>query len=236
MSVTDVLEITQIEQSQSMKEVTANEATNAVALALADTLSLDLGVLTSPYTVATPDPALRCVRFACTGSPSATFVIIHPAKKHLFVLDNATGKSVTCKVTGLTGVTVPANDVRLLYCDGTDVTEVMAQPHDISAYYSGVLASNAVVLRNVAVRAWHLPTDAAGSAVSAATAATASTTLTLKKNGSSIGTAVVSASGTTAAFTVTATSFAALDVLTVTGPSSADATLANVALTLLGTR
>lgn len=109
-------------------------------------------------------------------------------------------------------------------------------PYDLSAFYPGVLANSAVVLRHVAVRAWSLPTNAAGSALSAGTAATGSTTFTLKKNGSSIGTAVVSASGTTAAFTVTATSFAALDVFTVEGPATADTTLANVAISLLGTR
>lgn len=108
--------------------------------------------------------------------------------------------------------------------------------HDLSAFHPGVLANGAVVLRHVAVRAWSLPTNAAGSAVSAGTAATGSTTLTLKKNGSSIGTAVVPASGTTASFTVTATSFAALDVFTVEGPATADTTLANVAISFLGSR
>jgi hypothetical protein len=108
--------------------------------------------------------------------------------------------------------------------------------HDLMVFYPGVLSNSAVVLRHVAVRAWSLPTNASGSALSAGTAATGSTTLTLKKNGSSIGTAVVSASGTTAAFTVTATSFAALDILTVEGPATADATLGNVAISLLGSR
>ena len=115
-------------------------------------------------------------------------------------------------------------------------TQTATFAHDLAAFYPGVPTSRAVLLRHVAVRAWSLPTNAAGSALSAGTAATGSTTLTLKKNGSSIGTAVVSASGTTAAFTVTATSFAALDILTVEGPATADATLADIALSLLGTR
>jgi hypothetical protein len=108
--------------------------------------------------------------------------------------------------------------------------------HDLAAFHPGVPTASAVLLRHVAVRAWSLPTNAVGSALSAGTAATGSTTITLAKNGVGIGTAVVSAAGTTAAFTVTSTSFAALDVFTATAPASADATLANVAISFLGTR
>lgn len=134
------------------------------------------------------------------------------------------------------GATVTGNSTVTGTLTATSFTATNGWPYDLFVFYPGVLANSAVLLRHVAVRAWSLPTNASGSALSAGTAATGSTTLTLKKNGSSIGTAVVSASGTTAAFTVTATSFAATDVLTVEGPGTADATLANVALSLLGTR
>lgn len=72
----------------------------------------------------------------------------------------------------------------------------------------------------------------------AGVAATGSTTFTIADNGTTIGTIVFSASGTTGAVTITGTPYAlaAGHVLTVTGPASADATLANFGFTLGGTR
>ncbi len=63
----------------------------------------------------------------------------------------------------------------------------------------------------------------------AQTAATASTTVTLKKNGSSTGTAIWSAAGTVPAITITGTplAYVAGDIFTVHAPASADATLAD---------
>lgn len=69
--------------------------------------------------------------------------------------------------------------------------------------------------------------------------ATGSTTFIVNKNGSQIGTIVWAASTATPTFTTTsgaAQSFAAGDVLTVVGPATADTTLANWGVTLLGTR
>jgi len=69
-------------------------------------------------------------------------------------------------------------------------------------------------------------------------AATGSTTFTIADNGTPIGTIVFSASGTTGAFTISGSPYtvAAGHVLTITGPASADATLANANFTLAGTR
>lgn len=65
-------------------------------------------------------------------------------------------------------------------------------------------------------------------------AATASTTVTIKLNGSSIGTAVWASSGTTATMTITSSpqSYSAGDHVTFHAPSSADATLADIDITL----
>ena len=73
---------------------------------------------------------------------------------------------------------------------------------------------------------------------SSGVAATGSTTFTIADNGSTIGTIVFSASGSTGAVTITGTPYtlAAGHILTVTGPGSADATLANMNITLGGVR
>lgn len=74
----------------------------------------------------------------------------------------------------------------------------------------------------------------ANCAGKALVAATASTTVTIKLNGSSIGTAVWAASGTTATMTITSSpqAYSAGDHVTWHAPATADATLADITITL----
>ena len=76
------------------------------------------------------------------------------------------------------------------------------------------------------------------SACKVGTAATASTTYTIKDNGVSIGTAIISAGTTTCATTITASPYAVISghALTITGPATGDATAADVGITFGGTR
>jgi len=81
------------------------------------------------------------------------------------------------------------------------------------------------------------PTGLTGSQGTAGLAATATTTYSIRKNGSNAGTMVFAAGATTATFTMaSATTFMAGDVLTIVAPVSPDATLANLAWTLVGSQ
>jgi len=82
------------------------------------------------------------------------------------------------------------------------------------------------------------PSGGTGSSGTAGTAATGSATLTMAKNGTAFATFVWAAAGTAATVTLTtATSFnGTSDVLTLTGPATADATLARLGINLAGTR
>ena len=112
------------------------------------------------------------------------------------------------------------------------------QPVDVGTYISGVPTASEVVLGYVFTRAVTFPDDFAGSQSTAGVAATASTTFAVKKNGSSVGTLVFSAAGSTGAFLTSggSTSFAAGDLLELVAPASPDATLANVRVTFMGVR
>lgn len=84
--------------------------------------------------------------------------------------------------------------------------------------------------------AFSLPAGLTGSRGSAGVAATASAVFSLNKNGTPFGTATFAAAGTVPTFAAaSATDFTAGDVLTITAPATADATLADIALTLDGT-
>lgn len=82
-----------------------------------------------------------------------------------------------------------------------------------------------------------IPASLTGSAGYSGTNATSSSVFTLSKNGTSFGTITFSSGSSTGALSAaSSTSFSAGDRLTITCPSSQDATLANVALTIYGTR
>lgn len=138
----------------------------------------------------------------------------------LIAWDNAVANAATQNATDITNLT------------GT-VTGLKVEP--IAGFSSGVPAGSAVVHRFIATRAFSLPIALAGSQFKAGTAATASAVINLAKNGSNFATATFAAAGTVATLAAaTATSFAAGDILTITAPASADATLANLVFNLKG--
>ncbi|SPK73720.1 conserved protein of unknown function [Cupriavidus taiwanensis] len=116
------------------------------------------------------------------------------------------------------------------------VASAAGSVYDVGGYISGTPADGEVVWKFYSPRAWTLPAGAPGGAKSGA-AATGSSAFTFAKNGTSIGTLSWSAAGTVATLSITSsTSIAAGDLLTLTAPTPADATLADIAFTLAGTR
>jgi hypothetical protein len=111
-----------------------------------------------------------------------------------------------------------------------------AQPATVSGSFSGTPSGNQQIFRYVFAGTVIFPVGLAGSAGNAGTAATASATFKLEQNGTQVGTMVFAAGATTASFTMgAATTFHGGDVLTIVAPSPADASLANLAWSLVGT-
>jgi len=81
-----------------------------------------------------------------------------------------------------------------------------------------------------------IPASMAGSTAAAENAATAATVLSLRKNNVEFATVTFAAAGTTGTFSASAlTTFAATDKLKIVASATADATLANVSVTIVGT-
>jgi hypothetical protein len=113
----------------------------------------------------------------------------------------------------------------------------MANPiYDLAAYVPDAPAGSAEVARWAISRSVDFPTDFGASNAVAGVAATASTVLTVRKNGTSVGTITFGAAGTVGAFSGTAWSVVADDVVTITNQATADATLAQIGITLTGER
>jgi hypothetical protein len=108
-------------------------------------------------------------------------------------------------------------------------------PYDVLCGIVGKPANGEMVLLFVAPRPFRIPANAGGSRLKAGTAATGTAVFSIQKNGSEFLTGTVAASGTTATFAGSQTDFAAGDVLRIVAPASADATLADIAITLAAT-
>ena len=106
--------------------------------------------------------------------------------------------------------------------------------YHLTHFAAGQPASNAVIFRHVFSRAARLPAGGGFSRAVAGIAANAPSTFALLKNGTSVGAVQFAAGEAAASFSVaSAVDFAAGDVFAIAAPDPQDATLADVALTLV---
>jgi hypothetical protein len=129
---------------------------------------------------------------------------------------------------------MPKGDGNAVHFYSGALTQV-SPPYDILCGIVGKPSNSEVVLLFAAPRAFRIPANASGSQLKAGTAATGSSVFSIAKNGTQFLTATVAAAGTTATFASSQTDFAAGDVLKIVAPATADATLADIALTLAAT-
>lgn len=106
------------------------------------------------------------------------------------------------------------------------------QSYDFNAYYPGKPTASQVIFQAKILRACQIQTGTHQGVAGASS--TASAVFSIKKNGTQFGTATWAAAGTVPTFSVTQTTFAAGDIVTITAPSTPDSTLANITLGLFG--
>lgn len=108
-------------------------------------------------------------------------------------------------------------------------------PYDVSIFVVGKPNAADVVARLLAVRAFNLPANLVGSIAKAGVVATTDAVFLIKRNGSQIGYITFAAGATGGVFTfASAVSVAVGDLLTFHTPDTQDATLADMACTLMG--
>lgn len=224
--------------SQTQKEVTINDATDALDLALTASLSLDCSA--GGTVSVTTSQAQRHVRLALTGTPAAAFNVQLPAVPRILAVANGTSVAATVKnATGAT-VDVPAGKQAFIYASGNGVTPVGAALTD-AVYDFGMTAlatpvANALLGKVVLPRAVTLPPNFAGARGHVDVPPTAPVDLTVTRNGTAIGTVTIATSGALSFATSggTAIALAAGDVVRFVAPGTPDATLAGIGLTLTG--
>lgn len=248
---TDALEVTLVDPNQTGKAVSINEGIDGLASALAKSMALDMGTLSSPYTLPYDSAeggdksGLHVIMYRVTGSPGTATEIVHPAVEHLFLVVNATDADVTFKCSGQPGTTLATGDSTLMYCNGTDVEDAGTLQGSVGgiadfgfASPNGIVPTTSQVIgRTVAARTIYVPADMAGSKGYIATNPTASFAIDVKVDGTSIGTITISTGG---AFTF-ATSGGIAQVIAsgsrieFVAPATVDATAAGIAATILAT-
>jgi len=232
------LGLAHIAASQNQKEVTANADLDGLDLALTNPTTINL--TDAPY-VMTAAIANGNMAFTFTGALTANRLITLPSKKVYVVWNETTGGQTLTFGTTLVGRTAQVAPLSspayytVLYCDGTNVDVVSDRPFDISLYAPGVPTAGQTLLRFNFTRYVLFPNGLTSSQGSVDVAATSPVTATIKKNGSSIGTVNITSSTVTFTFS-NSVLFAPGDVMTIIAPNPADATLAGLAVTLLGLR
>jgi hypothetical protein len=241
MSTSPNLLIAHISSSQASKEITCNSGFDSLDGAIAGQFTKALS--DANYTLADPSEARVNLVFVFTGALTAGRNIIVPTSAKLYIVKNSTtgGFALTVKTASGTGIAVSAGDgYVILYADGTNVVKGAATgpaPFDVAVTAPGVGTNAQLLLRVKLARAVTFPASATLSQASASANATASTTYTFKKNGSSFATVNYALGASVGTWTQASDSvFAAGDLLELDGPATADATLANVGITLAGVR
>lgn len=114
------------------------------------------------------------------------------------------------------------------------VARIPALRFHIKTFFPGTqTAASQLILRDHAAIADTIPTS--GNKASAKTASTGTAVFTIKKNGSSVGTVTFTTSAT-GVFSISSPITRAIDdILTIEGPATADATLADISFTLAAT-
>ncbi len=235
------LDIVHVAASQNQKEVTINDAVDALDRAVTELLTKDLTAETSPLVLTTAE-ALRAATLRFTGAPAGPFTIQVPANRKGWHVLNDTAVVVTITTAAGSGVDIAAGGRAVLYCDGTDVVLVAdsaaasAAPYDIGGSVGGQPDAGETILRYPFPRAVSFPAGMPGSRGVVGTTPAATAVFDLRHNAVSFGTMTFAAAAT-ATFSVPAdTVFVPGDVLTVVAPAPQDGTLADLGFSFAGTR
>jgi hypothetical protein len=124
------------------------------------------------------------------------------------------------------------------YNDLTDKPAIPGSRIDFSIFAAGKPLAGELLYSFVSHIPWTLPMNMVGSRASVGVNPTASASFSLKKNGTSIGSITISTAGvvTLGTFGAGNQAFVAGDVMSITAPTTQDATLADFSLSLYGTR
>lgn len=231
--------------NQNNKETTINNADLAVEQASNRPTDVDMsaGDVTLSNTTYTRNFVFKCsgqtvsrdltipLELTVGNACYRTFCVINESMLYSVVVGGITGAAVT----------INPQSGALLSSDGVDVTSLVSfdaggTPVDLGAFWRDILTNDCIILAYKFARAVTIPEDAVGSQASCGTNPTATATLLIKLNGATVGNLVIDTGGVPTWTISGGIAAVAGDELIIHGPTSADVTLADVNLTVVGYR
>jgi hypothetical protein len=230
--------------AQNQKEVTINDATDALDLAMTATLELECsggGTIT-----VSAIQMQRHVRLRLIGAPTAAFTVEMHATQRLCAVANDTGQTATVRTDTGTSVDVEPDAQVLVHVAAAGVTLVGAppiapEPEVAQVYDFGMVAfeapaAGAVLGKVILPRAVTLPGDFAGAQGHVDMVPDAAFVISVSVNLVEVGTVTI---GTDGAVVFATTGGAGVGVLAgsivrFVAPAAVDPSIAGIAITLAG--
>jgi hypothetical protein len=249
--VSNNLALSQVAAAQNQKEVTINDQAGQLDAALTEQFVADVS---AGNVALTSEVYRRAVHIKATGATTAGRTVTLQTIKKLSVISNFSTTHSVDFVLGSATITLdPAEDaasptMALVYTDGAaDGLFAVSSGigaggggalYDLGFYYSGgPPGASELLFKWVATRNLELAADMAGSFGDIGTNPIAQFDMDVTLEGTSIGTISIATNGTITFTTTggTAKQIAAGERLEVVAPASADATAADISLTLAAT-
>jgi len=233
------LAIAHVAASQNQKEVTINDAIDALDRAMTDTLALDLSA--GPLTLSATQLRAAMVLHpmgALTGPAS----IVVPQIRRVFALLNTDAAFAITVERGASAILVQPGESALLICDGSPDGLFRVGPgapvYDFGMVAGAAPGADEVLGKVVIPRPLLIPADLAGSVVHVDTAPDADFVIAMTRNASAVATITVhdDASATLATTGNAPVAIAAGDVVRFVAPATPDASISGISLTIAARR
>jgi hypothetical protein len=233
------LAIAHVAASQNQKEVTINDAIDALDRAMTDTLPLDLSAGSLSLTPTQLRAAMVLHPMGALTGPASLLV---PQIRRVFALVNTDSAFAITAERGASAIAVQPGESALMICDGTPDGLFRVGP-GAPVYDFGMVAgtspgANEVLGKVVIPRPLLIPADLAGSVVHVDTAPDAVFAIAMTRNAVAVASITVhdDASATLATSGNAPVAIAAGDVIRFLAPATPDASIAGISLTIAARR
>jgi hypothetical protein len=233
------LAIAHVAASQNQKEVTINDAIDALDRAMTDTLALDLSTGSLSVTATQLRAAMVLHPIGALTSPASILV---PQNRRVFALVNTDSAFTITVERGAAAIVVQPGESALLICDGTPDGLFRVGPgapvYDFGMVAGTAPGANEVLGKVVIPRTLLIPADLAGSAVHVDTAPEDDFAIVMTRNATAVASITVhdDASVSLATAGNAPVAIAAGDVVRFVAPASPDASISGISLTIAARR
>jgi hypothetical protein len=233
------LAIAHVAASQNQKEVTINDAIDALDRAMTDTLALDLSAGSLALTAAQLRAAMVLHPAGALTGPGSVLV---PLIRRVFTLLNTDSAFAITVERGASAVVVHPGESAVLICDGSPDGLFRVGPgapaYDFGMVASTAPAANEVLGKVVIPRPLLIPVDLAGSAIHVDTGPEDDFAIVMTRNAVAVASITVhdDASATLATSANAPVTIAAGDVIRFLAPATPDAAITGISLTIAARR